>query len=53
MHLVVDKMVQLHEVDYADRDRVLEMLASASIADRRLRVYGQAGVLQLLLDLLL
>ena len=33
MHLVVDEVVQLHEVDDADRDGVLEVLAGAAVAD--------------------
>src|SRR3989449_373511 len=48
--LVLDKVVQLHHVDVADRDRLLELLAGAAVAQVDLPVLGKPRELELFLD---
>jgi len=50
--LVLDKVVELEHVDVADGDVPVEGLARPSVAQLDLAVDGQAGFLELLLDLL-
>src|SRR5437870_6794401 len=48
--LVLDKVVQLQHVHVADRDRLLELLAGAAVAEVDLPVLGKVGFLEQLFD---
>src|SRR5438445_254752 len=48
--LVLDEVVQLHHVEVADRDRLLERLSVPPVAERDLPVLRQPRLAQLLLD---